>query len=348
MLWNDNGTITVDPPKRPKKITGTRLAAIMGYNPYKTPFAIWCEVTKTYEDPFVDNKYTLAGKAIEPKQAQFIRDHLGLMVIAPSDVYGDDYFKTTGGDFFKDQKVLGGMWDFLLEERGERTGVIEMKTTKWENFVKWKAEGLPLYYVLQVAEYAYLYGLDECHLLCTGLHEEDYEHPEELPVSYENTFVESFRVSEKFPNMSEIVKYAYDWWDAYVVTGNSPPYDEKKDAEILKVLRRNNVNPETDIKALIDEAETLQLEIDAIKESIGEKEERLKTLKSMIKDYSKKCFRDGDKQVEFRGGKYIWTISKIPSTSIDKEAMEKDGVLDKYTLNSETLKLTNKEVADVH
>ena len=348
MHWNDNGTITVDPPKRPKKITGTRLAAIMGYNPYKTPFAIWCEVTKTYEDPFVDNKYTLAGKAIEPKQAQFIRDHLGLTVISPTDVFGRDYFKTTGGDFFRDQKVLGGMWDFLLEERGERTGVIEMKTTKWDNFVKWKAEGLPLYYVLQVAEYAYLYGLDECHLLCTGLHEEDYEHPEELPMSYENTFVESFRVSEKFPNMSEIVKYAYDWWDAYVVTGNSPPYDEKKDAEILKALRRNNVNPETDIKALIDEAEMLTAEIDEIESRIDEKKKRLSVLKDMIKEYSLKCFREGDREVTLHGSKFDWTVAKTAATTIDKDAMKKDGVLDKYSKKTESYRLTTKEVQDVH
>lgn len=32
MKWNDDKTITITPPKRPKKITGTRFAAIMGLN----------------------------------------------------------------------------------------------------------------------------------------------------------------------------------------------------------------------------------------------------------------------------------------------------------------------------
>lgn len=41
MKWNDDKTITITPPKRPKKITGTRLAAIMGLNKWTTPFNAW-------------------------------------------------------------------------------------------------------------------------------------------------------------------------------------------------------------------------------------------------------------------------------------------------------------------
>ena len=348
MLWNNNRTITVDPPKKPKKITGTRLAAILGYNHYKTPFAIWCEVTKTYEDPFVENQYTRAGKAIEPKQAQFIRDHLGLTVISPSDVYGDDYFKTTGGDFFRDQKVVGGMWDFLLSERGEVTGVLEMKTTKWANFEKWKVEGLPISYKLQVALYAYLLGVDECHLICTGLHEYDYTHLDEFTVSYDNTFVSSFRVSKEYPTMGQIVNFAYKWWDAFVVTGNSPAYDEKMDADILKELRRNNLNPETDVKALIDEAESLSAEIDSVLATIAEKQKRLKVIKDMIKEYALGCFRDGDTEVTLSGSRYDWNVSKTVSSKIDTEAMKRDGLLDHYSTYSETVRLTTKEAQDVH
>ena len=33
--------IEVAPPKKPKKITGTRLAAIFGLNKWNTPFKTW-------------------------------------------------------------------------------------------------------------------------------------------------------------------------------------------------------------------------------------------------------------------------------------------------------------------
>ena len=72
MIWNDT-TIIVDPPKKPKKITGTRFATVMGLNPWSTPFEIWCAVTKTYEKPFEDTIYTIAGKTIEPKQAEYMK-----------------------------------------------------------------------------------------------------------------------------------------------------------------------------------------------------------------------------------------------------------------------------------
>lgn len=64
MKWNDDETITITPPKRPKKITGTRFAAIMGLNKWTTPFNAWCAITRTYEEPFEDTIYTVAGKTI--------------------------------------------------------------------------------------------------------------------------------------------------------------------------------------------------------------------------------------------------------------------------------------------
>ena len=71
MKWNDDKTITITPPAKPKKITGTRFAAIMGLNKWTSPFNAWCAITRTYEEPFEDTIYTIAGKTIEPKQAEY-------------------------------------------------------------------------------------------------------------------------------------------------------------------------------------------------------------------------------------------------------------------------------------
>lgn len=45
--WN-NGYIKVDPPKRPKKLTATRFATILGLNPWSTPFEVWCEIGRAH------------------------------------------------------------------------------------------------------------------------------------------------------------------------------------------------------------------------------------------------------------------------------------------------------------
>lgn len=73
MEWLDKNRVQIVPPKKPKKLTGTRFATILGLNPWSTPFEVWCEVTRTYAAPFEDTIYTKAGKIIEPKQAAYMK-----------------------------------------------------------------------------------------------------------------------------------------------------------------------------------------------------------------------------------------------------------------------------------
>ena len=147
--WLEGNRIQIDPPTRTKKITGTKFATILGLNPWSSDFEIWCAVTKTWEQPFVDNQYVNAGKIIEPLQAEYMKKSYGMDIKTPTDIYGEDYFKKTWGDFFPENPHLGGMWDYLgLDEDGNVESVLEMKTTKraedWENDV-------PEYYALQAA-----------------------------------------------------------------------------------------------------------------------------------------------------------------------------------------------------
>ena len=106
MIWQDK-SIIVDPPKRPKKITATRFATILGLNPWSTAFEMFCEITKTYQKPFKDTIYTLAGKIIEPKQIAYMRKaYVMTNLRTPTDVYGENYFNKTWGDFFHDFQIL--------------------------------------------------------------------------------------------------------------------------------------------------------------------------------------------------------------------------------------------------
>lgn len=343
MKWNDDGTITITPPARPKKCTGTRFAAIMGLNAWTTPFNAWCAITRTYEKPFEDTIYTLAGKAIEPKQAEYMREkYFWKKLVTPTDVYGEDYFKKTWGDFFKDEPIFGGMWDYLfVDKNGKPTTVMEMKTTKRAE--DW-LEDVPEYYALQAALYAYLLGVDDVIMVCTILGDKDYDHPENFTVTQDNTFERSFKVSERYPNMAKTIKKVETWWKKHVEGGVSPKYDEKKDADILKVLRANSLSPDSDLDALVAEAEQLQDKLNKVAEETAADEKRLKTLKDLIKEACMGKFRDGDKQVIIQGSRFEWVTSRSTSLKVDEAAMKKDGVLDKYkTKETVTYKLTPKE-----
>lgn len=340
MEWLDTNQIKITPPKRCKKITGTRFATILGLNPWSTPFEIWCAITKTYEEPFEDTVYTIAGKTIEPKQADYMKKSYGMDLITPTDVYGEDYFKKTWGDFFPDSRRLGGMWDYLgKDEDGQIDTVLEMKTTKraedWQNDV-------PEYYALQAALYAYLLGVDNVVMVASFLEDKDYEDPSKFVPNVTNTITVEFKVSERYPDFAQKVAQVEQWWTDHVDTGISPAYDEKKDAEILKALRTHNLTPTTDINALIVEAEALKAEMDKAAAALADKEKRLKELNDMLKEHALTQFRDGDKKVELKGATYTWCVARSETTTIDKEALKADGLLDKYLKKSEQYRMTVK------
>ena len=340
MEWLDSKQLKITPPKRTKKITGTRFATILGLNPWSTAFEMWCAITKTFELPFEDTIYTVAGKTIEPKQAEYMKKSYGMDLITPTDRYGADYFNKTWGDFFPENKHLGGMWDYLgVDEDGEVDTVLEMKTTKriedWQN-------DAPEYYALQAALYAYLLGVDNVVMVASFLEEKDYADPSKFVPNVKNTITVEFKVSERYPDFAQKVAQVEQWWADYVDTGISPVFDEKKDAEILKALRTHNLTPDTDIDALISEAEGLKTEVDKATAAIADKEKRLKEINDIIKEHAMKQFRPGDKKVEVKGSTYTWAISRSETTTIDKKALEADGLLDKYQKKTEQFRMTVK------
>lgn len=330
--WLDNDAVQIDPPKKPKKLTGTRFATILGLNPWSTPFEVWCEVTRTYQKPFEDTIYTIAGKTIEPKQADYMkRAYFMRNLVTPTDIWGKDYFKVTYGDFFPENEVLGGMWDYkLLGRDGSDAAVLEMKTSK--RVEDWQ-EDVPEYYALQAALYAYLLGVDDVIMVASFLEDSDYQHPDYFIPTAKNTITVPFKVSERYPKFAEeYVAPALMWWDKYVRSGISPRYDEKKDAEILKALRTAHVDTTKESEAgLVAEAEALKAKIDSAKEAIAADEKRYKAITDGWKKAAiKEMATPGVEKVDITGSHVKWTLSKSESKELDIEAMKADGVYDKY------------------
>ena len=347
MEWLKNNQIKITPPARPKKLTATRFAAIFGLNAWSTPFEAWCEITRTYEKPFEETKYTKAGKVIEPKQIAFMKKSYFMTDIkTPTDIYGADYFKKTFGDFFPDFAVVGGMWDSIrMDKNGKITSVLEFKTTKRAE--DWQGE-IPEYYALQAALYAYLLKVDDVVMVCSFLEEKDYDKPEAFVPSAKNTITVPFKLSKRYPNFEEdYIVPAYKWWEIHVQGGISPEFDEKADAEILKVLRTNNLNPDTSIDTLVAEAEIIKARLEKNAAEMEADNKRLENINKQIKEYALSQFRDGDTKVTISGKTYAWALSRSESTEIDKDALKKDGILEKYSKSKTTYRLTtsliNKE-----
>lgn len=342
--WLSTNQIKVDAPKKCKKITGTRLGAILGQNKWTTPFNSWCAITKTYEEPFIDTIYTRAGKTIEPKQAEYLREKYYLDIIRPEDVYGDDFFNKTYGDFFPDDPIFGGMWDALTKgEDGKADGIIEFKTSSrpqdWE-------EDVPEYYALQASLYGYLKGVDDVYMVATFLKAKDYEEPEKFKVTNKNTKVVAFKISERYPKFKKIIEQAKEWWATYVESGISPKFDEKADEEILKALKTNSVAPDMGEEDIFEEANRLVKEIEEYKKGIKPQEDRLKVLQEAIKENMSEKFRDGDTKVTAQTNSYVWTLSKTIKKTVDDKALKADGLFDKYAISKETLTLTKKEIKE--
>ena len=352
--WLDN-SIEVTPPKKPKKISGTFFPTVLDCDPWKSPFEAWCKSTRVYEPPFAGNKFTTAGQIIEPKVFDFLRYSMGFgeRLVTPEDVYGKDHFKKTRGDFFPESNVFSGMWDSLIkDEHGNIEYVVEIKTVQVDGRSgsleqRWEGGEAPHYQALQASLYAYLLGVDKVLMVAVALEDKkgDYEHPEQVVPSFGNgnVYIDEFTVSERYPNFDLYIAQATDWWNRYVLTGISPVYDEKKDAEILAALRTNTINPDTDISSLIAEAEQLKSEIDSVTATVAEKEKRLEGVTKKIKEYAQKQFRDGDTKVSIKGNTFEYVLAKTDSTEIDKEALIADGLLEKYTKSKTSYRLTTNK-----
>ena len=355
--WLGN-SIQVDPIKKNKKITGTHFPTIVGANPFSTPFEVWCRCTRTYEIPFTGNKYTNAGQVIEPKVFDFLKKSMGFgdRLVTPTDVYGANHFQKTWGDFFPDREIFGGSWDALVvDDEGKPEYVVEIKTVQVDGRSgsledRWKDGEAPHYQALQASLYAYLLGIDKVLMVAVALEDKkgDYEHPEQVVPSYANgnVYIDGFKISERYPNFDLYIEQATAWWKTYVINGISPEFDEKKDAEILKALRTNSLNPETDMAALVKEAEQLKNEIDEVNSSVAEKEKRLKAINEQIKKYALEKFRDGDTKVSIKGQRYEWVLSKTATTELDKDSLKADGLYEKYIKEKINYRLTTSEIKE--
>ncbi|MCG3771818.1 MAG: hypothetical protein JW384_03014 [Nitrosomonadaceae bacterium] len=332
------------PPKKIKKITGTKISSILGISPWNTAFQIWCDMTGTYKEPFEDTKYTKAGKVIEPKVIAYLdkKYYFGRKLLkSPEEWYGKTV-EQMRYDHFPQEQIFGGMWDARTD-----TAVYELKTTK--RVEDWYMNGLfhpPEYYKVQAALMAFLLRVDEFRLVLTMPEEKDYEHPENFVPTPKNTLVKKYSLKAEYPFFIDKINECLHWHHTHIIGHTSPPWDEKKDKDIIKALTTAHVLPtpageDADIvTTLLQQIEPLQSKIDAVSSEIADAEKALEPLKKQLKAELESRMGDNDKKIEVTGTEYKVEVSRAAAGGVDTEKLKEDGLYEKYKKTGYTAKLT--------
>lgn len=305
-------------PSRFKYLTGTRLAGILGLNPYTTPFQIWCECTRLVTPPYEETIYTKAGRIIEPIQREYVSKKFP-NIVSPEEYFGE-IFEQVRWNFFRDEdKPFAGCWDAVgTKDNGKDIAmVVEFKTAS--DATKWSNNQIPVYYELQGALYAKLLGLDRVLFVASFLDKIDYAHPEQFVPSEENTIMVVKKLKDivieldgALLSIDDVLEKAKELWNTYIKTGISLPFDEKKDKEYLDIIRASQPINDDSLEELCDRAVVLEEEIENKKEELGinELEKTLKTLKDNIKKGLMESLHDGEMSTSCGSFKLTGSVKK--------------------------------------
>lgn len=332
-------------PTRFKYLTGTRLAGILGLNPYNTPFQIWCECTRLVTPPYEETIYTKAGRIIEPLQREYVAKKFP-NIASPEEYFGEVFEQVRWNFFREDQKPFAGCWDAVSTKDNKRDimMVVEFKTAsdprKWDNTI-------PIYYELQGALYAKLLGLDRVLFVASFLDKLDYAHPESFIPNEDNTIMVVKKLSDivielngEYLSIDETLEKAKELWKTYIETGISPEFDEKLDKQYLDIIRTSQPINDTALEDLCDRASEIEDEISRLysESGIESLEKELKTIKENIKKGLMDSLKDGELKASCKQYKLSGTISK----KFDDKLFQKEHpkTYDKYCKETTTFKLT--------
>jgi len=238
---DDDEKVVYFDPFKIKKITGTRLAPILGKGDFQTPFSVALDLAGIYRED-VKTKYIEAGNVLEPVLRSYARQSIpriasllglpdgsraGIEEPVPGDMCGYDHFHN--------ESVFGGLVDGYVTVDGKRNSILEIKTSGEKE--KWLDESggytnVAEQYMLQASLYAELSRLDRIVFVVGFLGDADYDRPKLWAPNEENTRI---IVKEKL-DMASHMKEAAEWYDEYMKNGQTPEWTDA-DKGLVKYLK---------------------------------------------------------------------------------------------------------------
>lgn len=232
-------------------IGGSDASVIMGLNPYKSPYQLWLEKTGQAEAPDLSgNQYIYWGVKNEPNVADWFMEDTGKNVKRLGTLQSREYpFMLANVD----RTVIG-----------ENAG-LEIKTAGVSQAKKWKGDEIPDAYYCQCLHYLAVTGADRWYIaVLIGGNEALYK-----------------TVERNEYDINSLIQAEEDFW--YLVKTNTPPpVDGSPSCAAALSERYNGGAPSillpSDSDEIIESLENDRAIMDALKNQITEKENRLKAL----------------------------------------------------------------------
>ena len=238
---DDDSQVVYFDPYQIKKITGTRLAPVLGKGEFQTPFSVALDLAGVYRED-VKTKFVEAGNVLEPVIRTYLKKNISSLI--PLLNLTDDPKITVeepipgnacGYDHFHNEKIFGGLVDGYVTVDGKRNTVLEIKTSGERE--KWLDENgeytnVTEQYMLQASLYAELSNLDRIVFVVGFLEEDDYDRPRFWIPNKDNTKI---IVKEKL-DMEPYMKEAAEWYNEYMKKGQTPEWTDD-DQALVKYLK---------------------------------------------------------------------------------------------------------------
>lgn len=232
-----------------KKITGSRLASILGLNGFTTPVKAWAIMTNIFKDE-MDPTLLETGIIIEPKIKKYVERKLNIHYLTYDPI-------KVKFDIFNDNDIFGGIPD---GEPIELTGkinydlgpMLEIKTSSYDAFV-FKNEknvlklmkdsnnvplvkvknkkyhswfnadkiNIPTEYAYQLALYMFLRKINNGLFAVSFIETQYYANPNAFIPNEKNTYLINFRISN-INSFSKKIDQAKEWYEKHILTGISP------------------------------------------------------------------------------------------------------------------------------
>ncbi|NLL94705.1 MAG: recombinase [Thermoplasmatales archaeon] len=235
---DDDERVVYFDPYYTKKITGTRVGAILGVSGFSTPFKCACEMAGIYPGDRM-NKYMEAGNILEPVIREYVASNVGAaekaLGMGPLSIEEPVPADRCGYDHFHDDSLFGGLVDGYLVKDGRRVAVFEIKTSAdRESWLDGNGDVsvIPESYMLQASLYAHLSGLDKILFAVGFLEDADYDRPRQWIPTPDNVAL----IAIDRLDMEEQMAYCKEWYDDYIKTGCTPEWTDR-DADVVKYLK---------------------------------------------------------------------------------------------------------------
>lgn len=317
---------------RKKGIGGSDVAAALGFSPYKTRRELY------YEKAGIE-------LAIPDEETNWVAKEVGHRL---ESLVAEIYQRKTGYKVYPIHKMfqhplypfLLADVDYFVQKPDGRRGILEIKTTHFQNRDAWADNGIPRHYEYQGLHYDCVTNLDFAAFACLyGNSEKDFLMRE---------------VERDLDNEENTLMELLHFWNSYVIAGVEPPYTEKPDLALESIRRfhgdADKNLPDIEIDAsfapYLEDYLTLKAEKSALDKSARELESKMKGLYVPVVDQ----LGQGITGVCIDGAtKYEFHYKPSGRTSINKESlerlqMERPDVYGDYVTTSDTRSFSVKKM----